>query len=77
MTRRQVMASLGTAAAALPIVTTIVAPTPAQAVSCKNLNDPCTLDQECCGNGCGPTTGGCTCTFFKTFGKRCLQVTIP
>jgi hypothetical protein len=80
LTRRQVMARLGTAAAvALPIVTTIIAPTAAQAqsVTCKNQNDPCVSTAECCGTGCGPTTSGCTCTDFKTLGKRCLQLTPP
>ena len=75
LTRREVMARLGTAAAvALPIVTTIVAPTAAQAVSCKNINQACTTTEECCGTGCGPATAGCTCTDFKTFGKRCLTL---
>jgi hypothetical protein len=75
LTRRQVMARLGTAAAvALPLVTTIIAPTAAQALSCKNVNDPCTSTQECCGFGCDLTTSGCTCTDFKTFGKRCIRL---
>ena len=87
LTRREVMQRLGTAAAAaLPIVTTITAPTAAQAASCKNFMDPCSTDAECCGGtpvgvnqiSCNPlTTCGCSCTDFKTFGKRCLQQTCP
>jgi hypothetical protein len=78
LTRREVMAKLGTAAAvALPLVTTITTPTVAQAVSCKAVNTPCTTTAECCGFGCGPTTSGCTCTFFKTFGTFCLRLDPP
>ena len=79
LTRRQVMAKLGTAAAvALPAVTTIIAPTAAQAVSCKALGQPCQTNAECCGEGCNPvTTFGCSCSLFKTFGLRCLQLTPP
>jgi hypothetical protein len=82
LTRREVMARLGTAAAAaLPIVITITAPTAAQAQSqsCKNLGAACTtpavISSECCGTGCGPTTSGCSCTQFKDIGLRCLQIT--
>lgn len=75
LTRREVMAKLGTAAAiALPLVTTITTPTAAQTASCKAVNTPCTTTAECCGFGCGPTTSGCTCTFFKTFGTFCLRL---
>ena len=77
LTRRQVLASLGLAAAVtLPIVTTIVAPTPAAAASCKNLLEPCSTNEECCGLGCEfSVTSGCSCNLFKTLGKRCLQLT--
>jgi Coenzyme PQQ synthesis protein D (PqqD) len=75
LTRREVMAKLGTAAAvALPLVTTIVTPTAAQTASCKNLNQPCTTTAECCGTGCGPSTSGCTCTFFMNAGTFCLRL---
>ncbi|MGH7644360.1 MAG: PqqD family protein [Gemmatimonadales bacterium] len=68
LTRREVMRRLGTAAAvALPVVTTIVAPTTAQAQSivCLNENDPCTSDQQCCGAGCIAPGGSQTCTCFN------------
>ena len=78
LTRRQVMARLGTAAAvALPLVTTVVAPTAAQAISCKSLGQTCTTTAECCGQGCDSTTSGCLCNLFKTLGLRCLQITPP
>lgn len=50
MTRRELMRRLGLAAAfALPAVTSIVAPTPAQAASCSPTGGPCTTSADCCG----------------------------
>jgi hypothetical protein len=62
LTRREVMRRLGTAAAvALPAVTTIVAPTAAQAQSvvCVGIEEPCTSDAQCCGGDCA--TEPCFC----------------
>ena len=60
MTRRELMRRLGLAAAfALPVVTAIVAPTPAQAASCSPTGGPCTTSAECCG---GAPCVGNVCT---------------
>jgi hypothetical protein len=49
MTRRQMVRALGVAAlVALPVVTTIVAPTPAQATTCGGSGAPCTTSANCC-----------------------------
>jgi hypothetical protein len=77
LTRRQVMARLGTAAAAaLPLVTTIVAPTAAQAQSaqaCLSENvGPCTSDAQCCKFACGGEN--CICRFSKDK-FRCVRPT--
>ena len=71
MTRREVMQRLGTAAAAaLPVVTTIIAPTAAQAQSaqaqsCVGGGSPCTSDAQCCSGTCIPGAnnipGACLC----------------
>ena len=77
LTRREVMARLGTAAAvALPLVTTIVTPTPAAAQSpltCIPFNQgPCTSAAQCCPNAC---TGPCVCVFSKDK-FRCVAPTL-
>ena len=60
MTRRQMVRALGVAAVvAIPVVTSIVAPTPAQAVSCVAPNDPCVSSAQCCTGLCNPTSGVC------------------
>ena len=49
MNRRAMVRALGLAAiVAVPVVTSIVAPTPAQAVTCTPLNGACTANAECC-----------------------------
>lgn len=56
--RRQVMRAIGLAAiVAVPAVTSIIAPTPAQAVSCANVNQdcsnlPCCTPYTCVSNVC-------------------------
>ncbi len=58
LNRRQMIRTLGlTAAIALPVVTTILAPTPAQAVTCLPTGASCTDGAQCCNHIC---TGG-TC----------------
>jgi Coenzyme PQQ synthesis protein D (PqqD) len=60
MNRRQMMRALGVAAVvAVPVVTSIVAPTPAQAVSCLPAGQPCTASAQCCSGFCNPGTGTC------------------
>jgi len=49
MNRRELARALGLAAVvAIPVVTSIVAPTPAQAASCKQSGVACMSDAECC-----------------------------
>jgi coenzyme PQQ synthesis protein D (PqqD) len=53
ISRRQIMKIAGVAAIALPVVTSIIAPTPAQAASNIGFHQPC-----CAGDTC---SGGSTC----------------
>ena len=49
MNRREVIRALGiTAAVAIPVVASIVAPTPAQAATCLGAGSPCTSSVQCC-----------------------------
>jgi len=58
MNRREMVRALGLAAVvAVPVVTSIVAPTPAQAVTCKGSGTPCTSSSECCPPGSGVCDG--------------------
>ena len=58
VTRRQAIRALGlTAVVALPLVTSMVAPTPAQAVSCLGPGSACTTSAQCCNGSC--TSGTC------------------
>lgn len=57
--RRQMVRALGIAAVvAVPVVTSIIAPSPAQAVSCFAMGTPCTTGAQCCSGVCN---GGTTC----------------
>jgi hypothetical protein len=60
MSRRQMVRTLGVAAAvALPVITSIVAPTPAQAATCTPTNAPCNPSILCCSPlGCNPSAPG-------------------
>lgn len=59
LNRRQMVRTLGLAAAvAVPMVTSIIAPTPAQAATCFPPTTSCTASAECCSGLC---SGG-TCT---------------
>jgi hypothetical protein len=62
MNRRQMVRTLGLAAiVAVPLVTSIVAPTPVQAATCKASTQPCTSAAECCSGVCsGAPSGTCT-----------------
>ncbi len=61
MSRREALRRIGIGAAiALPIISTIVAPTPAQAATCKGNGQPCSASADCCSGLCNPPTGG-TC----------------
>ena len=53
MNRREVVRALGLSAAiAIPAVVSIVAPQPAQAVSCLGNGQPCSSPAQCCSNLC-------------------------
>jgi hypothetical protein len=55
--RREAIRSIGIAGAiALPLVTSLVAPTPARAASCLANGKPCVSNVQCCSGKCG--TGG-------------------
>ena len=62
MNRRQMVRTLGLAAiVAVPLVTSIVAPMPAQAATCKNTGASCAAPSDCCSGLCpGAPTGTCT-----------------
>lgn len=58
--RRVAIRRIGIAAAvALPLVTSIVAPTPASAASCRPSNAPCSSSPQCCSNFCVPIAMRC------------------
>jgi Coenzyme PQQ synthesis protein D (PqqD) len=60
MNRRQLIRALGVATVvAVPVVTSIVAPTPAQAVSCLPSGSACTSSAQCCSGVCNPGPGTC------------------
>ena len=60
LSRRVVIRRIGIAAAvALPLITSIVAPTPAHAASCFPNGHPCTSPAQCCSGLCGLLTGIC------------------
>ncbi len=51
--RREAVRKIGVAAAlALPVVTSMLIPTAAQAVSCLHSGDHCTLNSQCCSGVC-------------------------
>jgi hypothetical protein len=53
VSRREVMRRLGWGAAvALPLVTSIVAPTAVEAASCLSTGSPCTTSAQCCSGVC-------------------------
>jgi hypothetical protein len=55
MSRREAVRRIGLGATvALPIVVSIIAPTPAQAGTCKHTNVTCSANAECCSGTCLP-----------------------
>jgi Coenzyme PQQ synthesis protein D (PqqD) len=58
--RRDVIRTLGIAGAiALPLVTSLVAPTPARAASCQAKGAPCVSSTQCCSGNCNTNSGKC------------------
>jgi Coenzyme PQQ synthesis protein D (PqqD) len=61
ISRRAVMRRIGLGAAiALPIVSSILAPTTAEASTCLQANSSCTTNSQCCSGNCN-CTGVCIC----------------
>lgn len=59
MNRRQMVRTLGLAAiVAVPLVTSIVAPTPSQAATCRPQGQACTTSAQCCSGLCTPMPPG-------------------
>lgn len=57
MNRRQMVRAMGIAAiVAVPVVTSIVAPTPAQAATCLASGSACTSSAQCCSGLCNANT---------------------
>lgn len=66
LSRRVAVRRIGIAAAiALPLVTSIVAPTPTQAASCFPDGHPCVSANQCCSRLCGFFTRICGNFFIK------------
>ncbi|MGA9772811.1 MAG: PqqD family peptide modification chaperone [Blastocatellia bacterium] len=60
VSRREMMKRAGLAAAiALPVVTSIVAPTATQAATCKASGQPCTASAQCCSGVCNTPSNVC------------------
>jgi hypothetical protein len=60
MNRRDMMRALGVAAViAVPVVTSIVAPTPAQAATCFPSGAACTAGSQCCSGVCVAANSTC------------------
>jgi Coenzyme PQQ synthesis protein D (PqqD) len=59
VSRRQMIRRLGFAGIALPLITSIIAPTPAQASTCAARGASCVLKSCCSGLSCNPITGLC------------------
>jgi hypothetical protein len=56
VSRRTLVRSLGVALGSLPFITSILAPTPAEASTCLASGQPCTTSAECCSGLCNTTT---------------------
>jgi len=61
VSRRALIRSLGIAAAALPVITSLVVPTPAEAATCLSPGQACTTAAECCSGVCQTPPGNGTC----------------
>jgi hypothetical protein len=58
ISRRDLIKKAGIAVALVPVVASLVAPTPAQAASCLTNGEACTTDSQCCSGNC---QGGVIC----------------
>jgi hypothetical protein len=61
MSRREAVRRIGIGAAiAIPLVTSIITPTPAQAATCTGRCGPCSTGATCCSGLCAPNVAGCS-----------------
>ena len=61
LSRRGAIRRIGMATAVvLPLVTSVVAPTPAHAASCMHAGQPCGSNGQCCSGNCNPNSHRCT-----------------
>ena len=60
ISRREAVRRIGIGAAiAIPLVTTIIAPTPAQASTCLSKCSSCSTGAQCCSTVCASSVAGC------------------
>jgi hypothetical protein len=59
VSRRTLVRTLGIGLAALPLITSIISPTPAEAATCLNSGASCSTSAECCSGTCNTGTGTC------------------
>jgi hypothetical protein len=59
ISRRSLIRGLGLAAGSLPLITSILSPTPAQAATCLSPGQACTTSAECCSALCNTPTNTC------------------
>jgi len=61
ISRREAARRIGICAAiAIPLVTSIIAPTPAQAATCTGRCGSCSTGATCCSGVCAPNVAGCS-----------------
>jgi len=61
ISRREAVRRIGIGAAfAIPLVTSIIAPTPAQAATCTGRCGSCSTGATCCSGVCAPNVAGCS-----------------
>jgi Coenzyme PQQ synthesis protein D (PqqD) len=61
-TRREILRKLGSAAViAVPVIVTMLVPTPARAASCSPLLHTCSSNAQCCSGHCGLMGGTFVC----------------
>ena len=59
ITRRELARRLGIAAASIPLITAIIAPTSAHAASLRQNGESCSLSEECFSGCCDPVSSVC------------------
>jgi len=59
VSRRTLVRSLGVTLGSLPLIYSILSPTPAEAATCLSSGQPCATSAECCSGLCNTATGTC------------------